>query len=54
MEKVVGLIEKWSTMLSMNKYDVGKTDVDYKICLSETNPIKSYIPRYSQGVRQAI
>ena len=41
-------------MLSMNKYDVGKTDVDYKICFSETNPIKSYIPRYSQGVRQAI
>ena len=48
------LLEKWSTVLSMNKYDVGKTDVDYKIRLSETNPIKSYIPRYSQGVRQAI
>ena len=41
-------------MLSMNKYDVGKTDVDYKIRLSEINPIKSYIPRYSQGGRQAI
>lgn len=25
------LLEKWSTVLSMNKYDVGKTDVDYKI-----------------------
>ena len=48
------LLEKWSTVLSMNKYDVGKTDINYKIHLSETNPIKSYIPRYSQGVRQAI
>ena len=48
------LLEKWSTVLSMNKYDVGKTDIDYKIRLSETNPIKSYIPHYSQGVRQAI
>ena len=38
----------------MNKYDVGKTDINYKIRLSETNPIKSYIPRYSQGMRQAI
>ena len=37
----------------MNKYDVGKTDVDYKIRLPETNPSNSYIPCYSQGVRQA-
>ena len=51
---MVGFVGKWSTVLSMNKYDVGKTDVDYKIRLSETNPIKSYIPHYSQGVRQAI
>ena len=38
----------------MNKYNVGLTKVDYKICLSETTPIKLYIPRYSQGVREAI
>ena len=38
------LLRKWSTMLSINKYDVRKTDIDYKICLPETNPIKSYIP----------
>ena len=48
------LLEKWSTVLFMNKYNVGKTDVNYKIRFSETNPIKSYIPRYLQGVRQAI
>ena len=51
---MVGFVKKWSTVLSMNKYDVGKTDFDYKIRLSETNPIKSYIFSYSQGVRQAI
>ena len=30
------------------------TKVDYKILLSDKNPIKLYIPRYSQGVREAI
>ena len=48
------LLEKWHTVLSLNKYDVGLTDVDYKIRLSDPTPIKSYIPRYSQGVREAI
>ena len=49
----VGLLEKWSTVLSKNKYDVGLTDVDYTIRLSDPTPIKSYVPRYSQGVREA-
>jgi hypothetical protein len=48
------LLEKWHTVLLLNKYDVGLTDVDYKIRLSDPTPIKLYIPRYSQGVREAI
>ena len=48
------LLEKWHTVLLLKKYDVGLTDVDYKIRLSDPTPIKSYIPRYSQGVREAI
>ena len=38
----------------LNKYDVGLTDVDYKIRLSDPTPIKLYIPHYSQGDREAI
>ena len=48
------LLEKWHTFLLLNKYNVGLTDVDYKIRLCDPNPIKSYIPCYSQGVRKAI
>ena len=38
----------------LNKYDVGLTDIDYKIRLNDPTPIKLYIPCYSQGVREAI
>ena len=38
----------------MNKLDVGLTDIDYKIRLSDPTPIKSYVPCYSQGVREEI
>ena len=38
----------------MNKYNIGLTDVDYKICLSDSTPIELYIPCYSQGVKEAI
>ncbi len=38
----------------VNKYDVGLTDVDYKINLNYPIPIKFYVPCYSQGVREAI
>ena len=48
------LLEKWRTVLLLNKYDVGLTDADYKIHLNDPTPIKSYIPCYSQGVREAI
>ena len=48
------LLEKWCTVLSLNKHDVGLTDVDYKIHLNDPTPIKSYILHYSQGVREAI
>ena len=50
----ISLLEKWSVVLSKNKYDVGLSDVEYQICLSNPTPIKSYVPRYSQGVREAI
>ena len=53
-ERWMLLLEKWCTVLLMNKYNVGLTDVDYKIRLSDPTPIKSYIPHYSQGVREAI
>ena len=48
------LLEKWSTVLSMSKYNVSLTKVDYMIRLSDTTPIKSSITCYSQGVREAI
>ena len=48
------LLEKWRTVLLLNKYDVGLTDVDYKNHLNNPTPIKSYILCYSQGVREAI
>ena len=53
-ERWMLLLEKWRTVLLLNKYNVGLTDVDYKIRLNDPTPIKSYIPRYSQGVREAI
>ena len=46
--------EKWHLVLLLNKYDLGLLDIDYKIRLSDPTPIKLYIPRYSQGVREAI
>ena len=53
-ERWMLLLGKWRTALLLNKYDVGLTDVDYKIRLNDPTPTKSYIPRYSQGVREAI
>ena len=38
----------------VEKYDISLTDVDYKIHLNDPTPIKSYVPCYSQGVREAI
>ena len=48
------LLEKWRTVLLLNKYDVGLTDVDYKIRLNDPTIIKLYVPCYSQGVREVI
>ena len=48
------LLEKWHTVLLLNKYDVGLRDVDYKICLNDPTPNKLYVPCYSQGVKEAI
>lgn len=35
----------------LNNYNVGLAEVDYKIRLPNTNPIKSYIPCHLQGLR---
>ena len=48
------LLKKWRTVQLLNKYNVGLTDIDYKIRLNDPTPTKSYIPGYSQGVREAI
>ena len=48
------LIEKWHTVLLFYKYDVGLTEVDYKIRLTDLTPIKLYVTCYSQGVKEAI
>ncbi len=48
------LLEKWFTVLLLNKYDVGLTDIDFMIRLKNPAFIKSYIPCYSQGVREVI
>ena len=48
------LLEKWCTVLLLNKYNIGLTDVGYKIYLNDPTSIKLYIPCYSQGVREAI
>ena len=48
------LLEKWCTVLLLNKYNVDLINVDYKIRLNDPTPRKSYIPCYSQGVREAI
>ena len=53
-ERWLYFLEKWRTVLLLNKYNVGLTDVDYKIRLNDPTPIKLYIPCYSQGVREAI
>ena len=47
-------LEKWHTVLLLNKYDIGLTDVDYKIRLSVPTPIILYITCYSKGLRDAI
>ena len=48
------LLEKWGTVLLMNKYDIVLTEFDYKIFLNDLTPIKLYVPCYSQGVSEAI
>ena len=47
-------MEKWSTVLSMNKYDVGLTKESYSICLSNGDPVKLYVPRRNRAMIDAI
>ena len=39
-QKNLLLLKKWQPVLLLNKYDVGLTDVEYKISLSDPTPIK--------------
>ena len=48
------LLENWCTVLLMNEYGVGLTDINYTIRLSDPTPIKLYVSCYSQGVREKI
>ena len=48
------LLEKQFTVLLFIKYNVGLTDVDYKIFINGPTPTKFYVPCYSQGVREAV
>ena len=41
-------------IFSKNNYDVGITREEYIICLNDNTPMKSYTPRNSPAVKQAI
>ena len=47
------LLENWRTFQLLNNFKVGLAYADYKICLTEPNPIKLYVPFYSQEVSEA-
>ena len=49
-----GLLGKRATILLQNKYNVGLTEVDYHIKLNNKQPVKSYVPRYSWAVQEAV
>ena len=48
------MLSEWSFIFSKNKYDVGITREEYEICLHDNTLVKSYIPRNSPAVKQAI
>ena len=49
-DKWMDCLAKWATVLSKNKYDVGRTEVQYSIRLNDTTPIKSYIPQSTKAM----
>ena len=44
----------WYTIISRNKYDVGITKEKYTIRLSNSEPIKSYVPHCTLAMIEAI
>ena len=44
------LLAKWTSVISKNKYDVGLTDISYKIRLSKWNPVSGYVPRMTPAM----
>ena len=48
------LLVKWSPIFSHNKYDVGLTQEECGIWLSNDVPVKSYAPWNSPNVKKAI
>ena len=48
------MLSEWLFIFSKNKYDVGITREEYVICLHDNTPVKSYTPRNSPAVKQAI
>ena len=42
--KWIDLINIWHNVMSNNKYDVGLTTKQYKICLNNHDSVKSYVP----------
>ena len=44
----------WSYVFSRNKHDVGLTTEEYYIRLADGTPVKSYVPRQSPEVVEAI
>ena len=50
---MMDLLVKWSPIFSWNKYDVGLTQEEYVIWLSNDVPVKNYTPRNSPAVKKA-
>ena len=48
------LLARWSNVFSRNKYNVGITKEEYAIQLINGTPVKSYTPRCSPAVIEAI
>ena len=52
--EMMGLLVKWSPIFSQKKYDVGLTQEEYGIWLSNDVPVKSYTPWNSPAIKKAI
>ena len=50
----VNLFSWWFNVFSQNKYNVGLTTEEHYIRLADGTPVKSYVPRRSPAVVEAI